>query len=297
MLSFHFIAALWSPAGKGLTSCLTFVIFNCEFVTFPCGILGQVWYLIVLIPHLCPLSYFYCDWEQQWLCWDCMDTETHLSLCFSLVQQVPKSHVMAHQCRFLMKIFFSSVFWFFTSQSAFFQSCCDRSSWDEPVLSRGSCLAQGHQKILHRKNALGHFQIFYQLIYYDYWEMQNIFDLNIHTFQNSANAESLNVKYLPDEDENSCCVCEASQAGTDLWMGKIMLIELMRIYMASWAGTDFWMDKMLLIWMDKILLIELMISYVASWAGTDLWMNKYCWLNLWDKCTSNPFIINGKLKK
>ena len=50
--------------------------------------------------------------------------------------------------------------------------------------------------------------------------MQNIFDLNIHTFQNSANAESLNVKYLPDEDENSCCVCEASQAGTDLWMGN-----------------------------------------------------------------------------
>ena len=79
-----------------------------------------------------------------------------------------KSHVMAHQCRFLMKIFFSSVFWFFTSQSAFFQSCCDRSSWDELVLSRGSCLAQGHQKILHLKNALGHFQIFYQLIYYDY---------------------------------------------------------------------------------------------------------------------------------
>ena len=61
----------------------------------------------------------------------------------------------------------------------------------------------------------------------------NIFDLNIHTLQNSANAESLNVKYLPDEDENSCCVCEASQAGTDLWMGKILLIELMRIYMAS----------------------------------------------------------------
>ena len=27
------------------------------FVTFPCGILGQVWYLIVLIPDLCHLSY------------------------------------------------------------------------------------------------------------------------------------------------------------------------------------------------------------------------------------------------
>ena len=50
-----FIAALWSPAGKGLTSAM----FNCLFVTFPCGILGQVWYLIVLIPDLCHLSYFY----------------------------------------------------------------------------------------------------------------------------------------------------------------------------------------------------------------------------------------------
>ena len=27
------------------------------FVTFPCGILGQVWYLIVSIPDLCSLSY------------------------------------------------------------------------------------------------------------------------------------------------------------------------------------------------------------------------------------------------
>ena len=46
MLSCLFIAALWSPAGKGLTSWLSFVIFNCAFVTFPCGILGQVLYLI-----------------------------------------------------------------------------------------------------------------------------------------------------------------------------------------------------------------------------------------------------------
>ena len=30
----------------------------CVFVTFPCGVLGQVWYLIVLIPELCLLSYF-----------------------------------------------------------------------------------------------------------------------------------------------------------------------------------------------------------------------------------------------
>ena len=29
------ICALWSPAGKGLTSWLSFVVPNCEFVTFP----------------------------------------------------------------------------------------------------------------------------------------------------------------------------------------------------------------------------------------------------------------------
>ena len=58
MLLHLFIAALWSPAGKGLTSWLLFVMFNCVFVTFPCGILGQVWYLIVYIPDLCRLSYF-----------------------------------------------------------------------------------------------------------------------------------------------------------------------------------------------------------------------------------------------
>ena len=44
--------------GKGLTSLLSFVMFNCIFVTFPCGILGKVWYLIVSIPDLCHLSYF-----------------------------------------------------------------------------------------------------------------------------------------------------------------------------------------------------------------------------------------------
>ena len=30
-----FICALWSPTGKGLTSWLSFVVPNCEFVTFP----------------------------------------------------------------------------------------------------------------------------------------------------------------------------------------------------------------------------------------------------------------------
>ena len=56
MLLRLFIAALWSPAGKGLTSWLLFVMFNCVFVTFPSGIFGQVW--IVSIPDICHISYF-----------------------------------------------------------------------------------------------------------------------------------------------------------------------------------------------------------------------------------------------
>ena len=46
-----FICALWSPAGKGLTSWLSFVVSNCEFVTFPlvswvrCGT-WLYWFLI-----------------------------------------------------------------------------------------------------------------------------------------------------------------------------------------------------------------------------------------------------------
>ena len=35
MLLLLFNAALWSPAGKGLTSWLAFVMSNCEVVTFP----------------------------------------------------------------------------------------------------------------------------------------------------------------------------------------------------------------------------------------------------------------------
>ena len=105
MLSYWFIAALWSPAGKGLTSWLMYVMFSCVFLwilfviyvsclsyclvyslqpcghllerakllallyvmfscvfdTFPCDILGQVWYLTVSIPDLCllPLLHLY----------------------------------------------------------------------------------------------------------------------------------------------------------------------------------------------------------------------------------------------
>ena len=55
MLLRLFTAALWSPEGKGLTTWLLFVMFIVIFFTFPFGIL--VWYLIVLIPDPCCLSY------------------------------------------------------------------------------------------------------------------------------------------------------------------------------------------------------------------------------------------------
>ena len=58
MLSRLFTAALWSPAGRGLTSWHLLVVCIVCFVTFPCGILGQAWCLIVSIPDLCRLSYF-----------------------------------------------------------------------------------------------------------------------------------------------------------------------------------------------------------------------------------------------
>ena len=55
MLSRLFIAALWSPVGKELTSWLLFVVSYCDFGTLSCGILGQMLYLIVLTPFLCRL--------------------------------------------------------------------------------------------------------------------------------------------------------------------------------------------------------------------------------------------------
>ena len=53
-----FICALWSPAGKGLTSWLSFVVSYCEFFTFPLLSWGRGWSLIVSIPDLCTLTYF-----------------------------------------------------------------------------------------------------------------------------------------------------------------------------------------------------------------------------------------------
>ena len=54
-----FIAALCSPFWKkALLWALVYVMFSCVFATLPCGVLGQVWYLIVAISDLCLLTYF-----------------------------------------------------------------------------------------------------------------------------------------------------------------------------------------------------------------------------------------------
>ena len=57
ILSFLCHAASWSPVGKRADFLdLMYVMVSCIFVTFPCSILGQLWYLIVWIPDLLPSS-------------------------------------------------------------------------------------------------------------------------------------------------------------------------------------------------------------------------------------------------
>ena len=62
LLYFHarlFVNALWSPAGKGLTSWLSFVMSSCDVVIFSLVSWVRFWCLIVGIPDLCHLYYFY----------------------------------------------------------------------------------------------------------------------------------------------------------------------------------------------------------------------------------------------
>ena len=57
ILSVHcnLVVTCWERAGL-LT--LLYVMFLFCFSTFPCGVLGHVWYVIVSIPELCLLTYF-----------------------------------------------------------------------------------------------------------------------------------------------------------------------------------------------------------------------------------------------
>ena len=58
MLLRLFIAPLWSPAGKGLTFKALVGDFYCIFFTFSCGVVGQVWYLLVLQLFSDPCLFF-----------------------------------------------------------------------------------------------------------------------------------------------------------------------------------------------------------------------------------------------
>ena len=59
-----FVVTCWERADLLTLVCGVY----CEFVTFPIWILGQVWYLIVSIPDLCTLTYFYI-YSVFWYCW------------------------------------------------------------------------------------------------------------------------------------------------------------------------------------------------------------------------------------
>ena len=62
IISCLFLATLWSPAGKGLTSWLSCIwCFSCVL-----SLSYMAWYLIVSIPDLC-LLYFLLRWLHLWL--------------------------------------------------------------------------------------------------------------------------------------------------------------------------------------------------------------------------------------
>ena len=55
MLNFFvYLVTCWERADLLAVVC---DVYNCVLVTFPCGTLGQVWYLILSIPDLCRLFY------------------------------------------------------------------------------------------------------------------------------------------------------------------------------------------------------------------------------------------------
>ena len=53
------VVTCWERADLLALVCGVKLVLNWVVVTFPFGILGQVWYLIVSIHDLCPLSYFH----------------------------------------------------------------------------------------------------------------------------------------------------------------------------------------------------------------------------------------------
>ena len=81
MMSCLFNEASWSPAGMWCFLC---------FITFPYGVLGRLWYLIISIPDVCLLIYFECTYRatsrfrfnlhsrsKLWFCYVCKGRCSH----------------------------------------------------------------------------------------------------------------------------------------------------------------------------------------------------------------------------
>ena len=78
VLSVHcsLVATCWE--GAGLLA-LLFAMFSCVIVTFPCVVLGQVWYLIVSIPDFYLLNYIYHEWASIKNCLFMLSTKRRYS--------------------------------------------------------------------------------------------------------------------------------------------------------------------------------------------------------------------------
>ena len=82
-----FICALWSPAGKGLTSWISFVVSNCEFVTFPLVFLvgcGTWLYRLLIFAPL--LTFFtikqgFYNFLNYFLCFSVMSMQKWTGFC------------------------------------------------------------------------------------------------------------------------------------------------------------------------------------------------------------------------
>ena len=91
LLCFHagmFVYALWSPVGKGLTSWLSFVMSNCNVVTFPlvswvrCG--AWLYQFQIFALRIITFSEVYRNWSQQLFCYMTFQLRVKIST-FSLV--------------------------------------------------------------------------------------------------------------------------------------------------------------------------------------------------------------------
>ena len=76
----------------------------CIFVTFPCGILGQVWYLTLSFLDLCRLSYFYNDTTQR-IC-ICLSADIESIDFYLVVSNSPMLLILNPSCKRMVGVKF-----------------------------------------------------------------------------------------------------------------------------------------------------------------------------------------------